>query len=110
MAIPNFREMSGEELMAFWSKHSRVSRKDAEALVGDRRIGYTNVAECLASYACNLSIVLQCREEGDANGASVYGHACGLCLGRLPPDVREAFDVAQGGRVPPHVLPEKAAK
>ena len=88
MAHPDFDRMDQDELMAFWSKYHRPTRKDAEALVGDRRPGFTNVAAALANYACNRAVVLSCKERGDKDAAAVYEHAVRLCYDRLPSDVQ----------------------
>lgn len=86
--IPRFDKMTRDELMAFWSRYHRPSRKDAEALVGDRRPGFTNVAAKIANYACNRAVAMGCREKGDATGAAVYEHSMKLCYEGVPADLR----------------------
>lgn len=88
MTIPNFDAMTSDELMAFWSKYHRPTRKDAEALVGDRRPRFTRIAAALANYACNRAVAMSCREKGDLTAASIYGHACESIYSGLPADVR----------------------
>lgn len=88
MTIPNFDAMAPDELMAFWSRYHRATRKDAAELVGDRRKGYTNIAATAANYACNKAVAMQCRLRGDIQAASIYEHAAELCYERLPPDLR----------------------
>jgi hypothetical protein len=86
--IPNLDGMVREDLMDFWKKYHRASRKDAEALIGDRRPGFTNIAATLANYACNKAVAMRCREEGDIPAATVYEQCCDLCYQRLPADLR----------------------
>lgn len=69
-------------------KVHRPSRKDAEALIGDRRKGFTTLASDLANYACNKAVAMGCREKGDINGALCYEHAAELSYERLPEDIR----------------------
>lgn len=80
---PDFNNMTEDELMTFWARYHRPSRKDAEALVGDRRPGFTNLAGIYASLACNLAVVMGCKRRNDANGVEVYGHSVRLCKERL---------------------------
>lgn len=87
--IEKLDKMSHDELWDFWKRYNRASRKDAEALVGDRRKGYTTIAATFASYACNRAVAMKCREEGNETSASVYDHAMKLALERLPEDLRE---------------------
>lgn len=86
--IPNFDAMPESELMDFWSRYHRPTRKDAEALIGDRRKGFTTIAATLASYACNKAVAMGCRAKGDIQAAEVYEHACELSYQRLPEDLR----------------------
>lgn len=95
--IPDFKKMTREELMAFWSRYHRPSRKDAEALVGDRRKGFTNQAAGLANYACNLAVAMGCRERGETESAEVYDAHVKLCLDRLDADVRDRLLAAREG-------------
>ena len=88
MPVPNFDAMTREDLMEFWKKYHRASRKNAEALVGDRRPGYTNIAATVANYACNKAVAIRCRLEGDIQGALIYEHSADLCYDRLPADLR----------------------
>lgn len=80
--------MNPGELMAFWKRYTRPTRRDAEALVGDRRPGFTNVAAKLANYACNKAVAIGCRAKGDVAAAEVYEHSADLCYDGLPPDLR----------------------
>lgn len=89
-AAPRFGTMSQEELMTFWGRYHRATRKDAEALVG-RRPGFTVLAAKLANYACNRAVALSCRESGNIPGALVYEHAMGLILEGLPEDLLLTF-------------------
>lgn len=86
--IPNLDGMTREDLMDFWKKYHRASRKDAEALVGDRRPGYTNIAATVANYACNKAVAMKCRLDGDIPAASVYELAADRCYESLPADLR----------------------
>lgn len=86
--VPNFDAMPEDELRAFWSKYHRASRKDAEALVGDRRKGFTTIAAALANYAINKATAMSCREKGNITAAQVYEHSCDLCYERIPEDLR----------------------
>lgn len=53
--LPDFSRMSSDELMAFWKRYTRPTRRDAAALIGDTRPGFTKVAHKLAAYASNLA-------------------------------------------------------
>lgn len=86
--IPNFDAMSREDLLCFLASYSRASRKKAEELVGDRRVGYTNIVSTLANYALNKAVAMRARLEGDIKAAEVYEHACDLCYDRLPADLK----------------------
>jgi hypothetical protein len=86
--IPNFDAMNSAELMAFWSRYHRPTRKDAEALVGDRRKGYTSITATLANYACNKAVAMDCRAQGKIQSALCYEQACDLCYNELPEDLR----------------------
>lgn len=95
--IPDFKKMTREELMAFWSRYHRASRKDAEALVGDRRPGFTVQAARLANVACNTAVAMGCRADGDEVGAACYEHAVRLGMDGLDQDVRERLLAARKG-------------
>lgn len=86
--VPNLDCCSPEELMAFWGRYHRASRRDAEALVGDRRPGYTAVAATLANYACNKATATQCRLRGEVQAAEIYEDACDKIYARIPKDLR----------------------
>jgi hypothetical protein len=86
--IPNFDRMTEEQLMAFWKRYTRPSRADAEALVGDRRHGFTNIASLLASYALAKACAIGLRREGNAKGAAIYQSHCDLYYAELPADLR----------------------
>lgn len=86
--IPNLDCETQEALWAFWKRYARPTRKDAEALIGDRRKGFTVLASTLASYACNIAVAMECRERGDIQAAQIYEHAAQLCYDRLPEDLR----------------------
>lgn len=86
--VPNLDAMSEDELMAFWNRFHRASRKDAEWLVGDRRKGFTLLAAALANYACNKAVAMKCRLNGNILGAQCYEHVAQLCYERLPEDLR----------------------
>jgi hypothetical protein len=86
--VPNLDCMPADELRAFCGRYHRASRKDAEALVGDRRKGFTTVAAALANYAINKATAMGCREKGDITAAHVYENACDLCYKRIPEDLR----------------------
>jgi len=80
--------MSSAELMAFWKRYHRATRKDAAELVGDTRKGYTNIAATLANYACNKAVAIDCRLKGDIQAALIYEHNADLCYDRLPADLQ----------------------
>jgi hypothetical protein len=86
--IPNFDSMDREELMEFWSKYNRPRRKDAEALIGDRRKGYTTLCGDLAGYASNKAAAIGCREKGDIVGAQIYEKICDNIYSDLPEDLK----------------------
>lgn len=86
--VPNLDGMSERDLMAFWSRYHRPSRKDAADMVGDRRKGYTDICATLANYACNKAVAMACRRRGDVVAAGVYEHSAQLCYDRLPADLR----------------------
>ncbi len=86
--VPNFDAMTNAELMAFWKRYTRPTRKDAEALVGDRRPGFTNLSAKLANYACNKATAMTCRLKGDVRAASIYEAVCDRIYGELPADLR----------------------
>lgn len=70
--LPKFSKMTDDELMTFWKRYHRPTRKDAEALVGDRRPGYTNLAAEYAALACDMAVVIGCKRRGDQNGVECY--------------------------------------
>jgi hypothetical protein len=86
--VPNFDAMTCDELMIFWSRYHRPSRKDAEALVGDRRRGFTNIAAKLANYACNKAVAMGCRLDGNIESALIYDECADMCYEDLPSDVK----------------------
>lgn len=88
MAVPNFDAMAEDELMAFWKRYHRPSRQDAQALVGDRRKGFTTIASMLANYACNKAVAMGCRKRGDIQSALCYEMHCDMIYARLPADLR----------------------
>lgn len=86
--IPNFDAMTEEDLMAFWKRYTRPTRKDAEALIGDRRKGFTKIAATLANYACNKAVAMRCRKDGNIRSALIYEQHADLSYERLPADLR----------------------
>lgn len=86
--VPNLDAMSEDELMVFYNKHRLHRRKDAEALVGDKRPGYTNIAGSLAHYSINKAVAMKCRREGNINGALCYENICERIYHRLPEDIQ----------------------
>lgn len=81
-------EMNADELMAFWNKYRRPSRKDAEELIGDRRPLYTNYASRVAALACAMACVKE--------GSEVYREHCRIYLELLPVDVKERLNLTAG--------------
>lgn len=78
------------DLMEFWARYTRPTRKDAEALVGDRRKGYIGISATLASYACNLHVAYNCQVKShDRHGVDVYLHSVDRCWEDLPQDMRD---------------------
>ena len=89
MTIPNLDAMEPEELMAFWNKYQNIGRrKDCEALIGDRRPGFTIIAANLGAYAANKATAISCRKKGEITGAEVYEKICDLIYEKLPLDCR----------------------
>lgn len=88
MNVPNLDAMPEDELMAFWSRYARPSRKDAEELIGDRRKGFTTLSGRLAGYASNKATAITCRLRGDIQAAQVYEGICDAIYERIPEDLR----------------------
>lgn len=88
MNVPNLDCMSEDELMAFWKRYSRPSRKDAEALIGDRCKGFTTMCGRLAGYAANKATAISCRLRGDIQVALSYENICDAIYDRIPEDIR----------------------
>ena len=87
--IPNLDDsMSADELMEFWSRYCRPTRKDAEALIGDRRKGFTVICGILAAYACDKAVAMKARLRGDIATALKYEAHCDQRYERLPADCR----------------------
>ena len=86
--VPNFDALTERELIAFWGRYHRASRKDAEALVGDRRKGFTTIAATLACYAIDKACAVGLRKEGKIAQAMTYEQGCDLAYDRLPEDLR----------------------
>lgn len=86
--VPNLDAMTPDDLMAFWKRYARPTRRDAEALVGDRRPGFTTISGSLAGYASNKATAMRCRERGEVQAALVYEKICETIYGELPSDVR----------------------
>lgn len=80
--------MEHDALMDFWARYNRPSRKDAAALIGDRRPGYTSIASGLATYACNLAVAKSCWAGGHEQAARIYETHAALSFDRLPEDIR----------------------
>ncbi len=86
--IPNFDAMNRDELMAFWSRYHRPTRKDAEALIGDRRKGFTVLCGTLAAYACDKAVAIGCRLRGDIDTALGYEKHADMRYDGLPDDLK----------------------
>lgn len=86
--IPNLDAMGHDELWAFYQEYKLATRKQAEALVGDRRKGFTVIAHTLANYACNKAVAISCRLKGDITAAQCYEHAADRSYNRLPEDLK----------------------
>ncbi len=104
--IPLFAAMSNPELMAFWYRYHRASRKDAAALVGHTSPGYTNQAASIANYACNMAVAMTCLFKGDLISVANYRHAALLSIQDLPNELsaacfRTEFRIAESGEVVP---------
>lgn len=87
MTVPNLDAMSQADLMDFWMKYSRSKRKDAKALVGERK-KYISITQDLASYAVNKATAMQCRLRGTIDTADMYERICDKIYDRLPVDLR----------------------
>lgn len=88
MSIPNFDDMSADDLMNFWSQYHRPRRVEAAALLGGKRPGYTTIVARVAGYAANKAAAIQCRLSGDISGAMTYEAICDAIYRRLPEDLR----------------------
>lgn len=86
--IPNFDSMSAEELMQFWKRYTRPTRKDAEALIGDRRKGFTTLCGALAAYACDKAVAIGCRLRGEIDTAMGYERSADMRYEALPDDLK----------------------
>lgn len=86
--IPNFDSMTQQELMDFWSRYTRPSRRDAEELIGDRRPGFTNIASKIANYACNKAVAMGCQVKGETDAAMIYDKCCDMIYDELPEDLK----------------------
>ena len=86
--VPNLDAMTESDLMAFWSRYHRATRKDAADLIGDKRRGYIALAWLLAAYACDKACAMSLREKGEIARAMTYEHACDLRYERIPTDLR----------------------
>ncbi len=84
--IPRFGRMTPDQLLDFWGRYHRPSRKDAEELIGDRRPGFTGIAHMIALYASNFATVLRGHKE--------YAQHAKSCLDKMPPDIAEAVKKA----------------
>lgn len=87
MKTPNFDAMDPDELLEFWNKWHRPTKKAAVEFTGVRKDA-RKIMETLANYAVNKSCAVRLRVEGNINGATIYEHSCDLCYNQLPADVR----------------------
>lgn len=88
MSDYNFDGMTREQLMEFWARYHVPSRRDAAALIGDKRKGYVRFTEMLAAYACNKAVAMGCRADGNVASAEVYEKHCDNIFDQLPADLR----------------------
>lgn len=88
MTVPNLDAMTHDELMNFWARYHRATRKDAAELIGDKRKGYIGLAADLANYACNKAVAMSCRLKGNINAATNYEAYADQIYARLPADLR----------------------
>lgn len=86
--VPNLDAMPDSELMEFWKRYHRASRKDAAELIGDTRMGYIKLSAKLANYACNKAVAMQCRVRGDIPAAALYEDIAERIYRELPEDLR----------------------
>lgn len=86
--VPNLDAMPADDLMMFWMRYRHPTRSDAEALIGDRRRGFTTIAGSLSGYASNKATAMRCRERGDIRAAQVYETICESIYAGLPEDCR----------------------
>ena len=86
----DFRAMTEDELMAFWKRYHRASRRDAAELCGGKFPGYTGVAASAANFACNLAVAMGCRQRGDERAAKIYEHAAQIAFDDIPERLRPA--------------------
>lgn len=86
--VPNLDAMPLFELQAFWVKYHRGTRKLAAELIGDKRPGYTTLANKLAAYALNKACAMQLRLEGKISQAVTYEEGCDIIYSQIPDDLR----------------------
>lgn len=86
--IPNLDCQTSDDLMDFWARYHRGSRRDAAELIGDKRPLFTVYARNVAAYACNKAVAMQCRLRGEIDSATTYETICDQIYNRLPEDLR----------------------
>jgi hypothetical protein len=69
--------MKREDLLAFWAKYNRPTRKQAEELFGSKFPGCVRAAKNLANYAANRAAEKYCHANKDKVGSSIYEKICG---------------------------------
>ncbi len=82
--IPNLDCMSCDDLLVFWKRYQRSSRKDARELLGASPKGYTRLACLLACYAMNKSVAQAERLSGRIQTALEYEGICERIYARIP--------------------------
>jgi hypothetical protein len=88
--VPNFDSMLRDEIKEWldvigWT--GRMSRKNAAALLGDTRAGYTRIAGDVRNYAINKYVAMGLRANGQIVRALEYERICDLIYNRLPDDL-----------------------
>ena len=75
------------ELMTMWDVTRRATRREAAAIIGDRRSGFTLFAARYGNIACNLAVSIHCANRGDDMGAALYAFAAELSRREVPTDL-----------------------
>jgi hypothetical protein len=87
--LKNLDAMTPEDLWAFWGTFKKgAKRSNCATLIGDKRKGYTTLANDLACYASNKATAIKCRLDGCIDSALIYESICERIYNNLPIDLR----------------------